>query len=165
MTTERKKPSELTVIQGAAGEVIEVAPELSPVEKRLEAWNATTYRGSELLSMEPRSWLVPGWFPNDAVAAVYAPPGVGKSFYALTLALTMASGAGGVEQSWSLLRCCMSPLSELRAFETGPKRGAATTESSCRNASSCSPLLALHSSPTFTTPRRCVRPSAGRALA
>lgn len=92
MTTERKKPSELTVIQGAAGEVVEVVPELSPVEKRLEAWSAATYRGSELLSMEPRSWLVPGWFPNDAVAAVYAPPGVGKSFYALTLGLEMASG-------------------------------------------------------------------------
>lgn len=92
MNGERKKPSELTVIQGAAGEVVEVMPELSPVEKRLEAWEAATYRGSELLGMKPRSWLVPGWFPNDAVSAVYAPPGVGKSFYALSLALEMASG-------------------------------------------------------------------------
>jgi hypothetical protein len=92
MTTERVKPSELTVIQGAAGQVVEVEPELSPLESQLEAWRQHTYRGSELLRMEPRSWLVPGWLPNDAVAAVYAPPGVGKSFYALSLALEMASG-------------------------------------------------------------------------
>jgi hypothetical protein len=85
------KPSEAAkVIQLTAGEVIEEVPELTEVEKLLARWNIL--RGSDILALPPQEWKVKGWLPSDSVTAIYAAPGVGKSFYALSLALEMARG-------------------------------------------------------------------------
>lgn len=93
MSKPRKLPSELVVVQSTeAGEVLQTLPEPSEVESRLAKLESRLWRGSRLLDMEPQSWKVPGWLPSNAVVAVYAAPGVGKSFYAFTLALEIARG-------------------------------------------------------------------------
>jgi hypothetical protein len=94
--SERKKPSVSLVSSHEAGEILEIVPELSQVEQRLERWTQHTYRGDEILEIPPRRWLVPGWLPLDSLMAVYAGPGVGKSFYALSMALEIASGGSWV---------------------------------------------------------------------
>ena len=73
-----------------AGEVYESPRPLSDAENILATWNR--YRGDDILNLAPRRWLAAGWLPLDAVVAVYSPPGVGKSFYALTLGLEVARG-------------------------------------------------------------------------
>lgn len=95
--SERKKPSELSLVTShEAGEILEVVPELSYVEQKLELWESHTYRGEGILDIPPRRWLVPGWLPLDSLLAVYAGPGVGKSFYALSMALEIARGGSWV---------------------------------------------------------------------
>lgn len=95
--SERKKPGELALVHShEAGEILEIEPEKTELETLLETWEANTYRGEEILDMKPRRWLVPGWLPLDSLLAVYAGPGVGKSFYALSLALEMARGGSWV---------------------------------------------------------------------
>lgn len=97
----RRKPSE--VIHLEAGEVEQSPP--SAVEQLLESLERGTYRGSEILDIKPRRWLSPGWLPADSVVAVYAPPGVGKSFYALSLALEMSRGGW-----WATSKLPASPV-------------------------------------------------------
>lgn len=72
-----------------AGEVIE---ERTKKEIRLEEWRSKLLTGSQILSMPPRRWLVPGWLPLDSVTVLYSAPGIGKSFYALSAALEIARG-------------------------------------------------------------------------
>ena len=55
-----------------------------------DSW--TRYHGDEILTMKPRKWLVGSWLPLDALVLLYSAPGVGKSFYGLSLALEVASG-------------------------------------------------------------------------
>lgn len=86
--SDHKKPSEV-VVQLHGGEVI---TELSPSELLVSKWQANTYRGSQILDIEPQRWNVPGWIPSDSLTVVYAAPGVGKSFYALSLAIEVARG-------------------------------------------------------------------------
>lgn len=59
----------------------------------------TRYIGDGILSMKPRKWLVGGWLPQDALVLLYSDPGVGKSFYALSLALQVASGGEWVGEN------------------------------------------------------------------
>lgn len=93
MNKPRKLPSELVEVASTeAGEVLQAVPEPSPVEARLAKLESRAWRGAQLLDMEPQKWKVPGWLPCNAVVAVYAAPGVGKSFYAFTLALEIARG-------------------------------------------------------------------------
>ena len=87
--SDHKKPSEVVLSIVEAGEVIQ---ELSPLEELVSKWQANTYRGSQILEIEPQRWNVPGWLPSDSVVAVYAAPGIGKSFYALSLAIEVARG-------------------------------------------------------------------------
>jgi hypothetical protein len=87
--SDHKKPSEVVLSIVEAGEVIQ---ELSPLEELVSKWQANTYRGSQILEIEPQRWNVPGWLPSDSVVAVYAAPGIGKSFYALSLAIECARG-------------------------------------------------------------------------
>ena len=95
--SERKKPSELSLVTThEAGEILEAVPELTPTEKTLERWSEHTYKGEQILEIPPRRWLVPGWLPLDSLMAVYAGPGVGKSFYALSKALEIARGGSWV---------------------------------------------------------------------
>jgi len=90
--TERKKPSELTLVTDNTGEVIEALPELTPEERKLNTLRGHLYRGSRVFDIEPVRWIIPKWLPASAVSAIYSAPGVGKSSYALSLALEVASG-------------------------------------------------------------------------
>ena len=87
--SDHKKPSEVVLSIVEAGEVIQ---ELSPSQELVNKWRANTYRGSQILDIEPQRWNVPGWIPSDSLTVVYAAPGVGKSFYALSLAIEVARG-------------------------------------------------------------------------
>ena len=86
--SEHKKPSEV-VVQLHGGEVVQ---ELSLVEETVSKWQANTYRGSQILDIEPQRWTIPGWLPSDSLSVVYAAPGIGKSFFALALAIECARG-------------------------------------------------------------------------
>lgn len=102
--SERKKPTELLrIVETDAGELLEAPP--SEFEKLLDTWQRSSYKGSKVLDIEPRRWLSPGWLPADSLLAVYAPPGVGKSFYALSLALEMTRGGW-----WVSSRLAASPV-------------------------------------------------------
>ena len=91
--SDRMKPTELALVTSLeAGEVLEAIPEATESEKILDSWQSGIYRGAQILDMAPQSWKVPGWLPSDSLIAVYAAPGIGKSFYALTLALEVARG-------------------------------------------------------------------------
>jgi len=91
--SERKKPSELSlIVNEEAGQVFSVEPEKTPTEQLSEKWSSNLYRGASVLDMEPQRWTVPGWLPSDSLIAIYAAPGMGKSFYALTMALEIARG-------------------------------------------------------------------------
>ena len=93
MSEQRKLPSQLVVVANTeVGEVLQEVPEPTPTEVVLAHLNTHLLRGAQVLDMEPQQWKVPYWLPSNAVVAVYAAPGVGKSFYALTLALEIARG-------------------------------------------------------------------------
>lgn len=87
--SEHKKPSELNIVQLHGGEIV---TELTPIEELVQKWISSTYRGAQILDLPPQKWKVPGWLPSDSLVVLYAAPGVGKSFYALTLAVEMARG-------------------------------------------------------------------------
>lgn len=81
----RQKPTETpSLVVDDSGEVIEATP--------ANRFRASVLSGDEVLTIKPLRWLVPGWLPSDSIAAIYSEPGVGKSTYALTLALELASG-------------------------------------------------------------------------
>ena len=90
--SERKKPSqELKLIAtNEAGSAYELAPEKSRPEQIKDSW--TFHRGNEILSLAPQTWKIPNWIPNDSLVMIYAEPGVGKSFFALSFALEVARG-------------------------------------------------------------------------
>ena len=69
----------------------------TPIQEVQATW--TRYVGDEILKMKPRKWLVGGWLPQDALVLLYSDPGVGKSFYALSLALQVASGGEWVGEN------------------------------------------------------------------
>lgn len=70
---------------------------LTPIQEVQASW--TRYIGNDILDMKPRRWLVGGWLPLDASVLLYSAPGVGKSFYALSLGLQVASGGDWVGES------------------------------------------------------------------
>lgn len=93
MTEHRKLPSQLQVVKSTeAGEVLQEVLEPEAAEVRLDHFYSFLHRGAQVLEMEPQKWRVPEWLPSNSVVAVYAAPGIGKSFYALTLALEIARG-------------------------------------------------------------------------
>lgn len=95
MSDTRKTPSELaSVISNPAGQVLATeTEEVLPLDERLGLeYRGATYSGSQVLDIPPRRWLSKGWLPLDSVGALYAPPGAGKSFYALSLSLEAARG-------------------------------------------------------------------------
>lgn len=97
MNEPRLLPNQLQVVKSTeAGDVLqEVAPP-NEIDRRVAYFKSHLLRGAQLLEMKPQSWLVPNWLPSDAVVAVYAAPGVGKSFYALTLSLEIARGGSWI---------------------------------------------------------------------
>ena len=50
------------------------------------------YDTDELFLFPPPSWLIDGVLPNAGVAGIYGPPKSGKTFVALDMALSVASG-------------------------------------------------------------------------
>jgi len=52
----------------------------------------TLYTTEELLQLEPPAWLIDGIFPENGFVALYGPPGSGKTFVALDMALSIAIG-------------------------------------------------------------------------
>jgi KaiC/GvpD/RAD55 family RecA-like ATPase len=48
----------------------------------------------DLAALPPPRWLVKGLLPQNALAALYGMPGVGKSFLAVDLAMSVGSGVG-----------------------------------------------------------------------
>lgn len=104
--SDHKKPSEVVLSIVEAGEVIH---ELSPVEELVSKWQANTYRGSQILDIEPQRWNVPGWLPSDSVVAVYAAPGIGKVSTPSHLLSSALVVVNGWEQNLSRYRCCMLP--------------------------------------------------------
>jgi len=89
---DRPQPTDLV-----AGEISTAEPELSATEKKWQRWDASLLRGSQVLTMPPRKWIVRSWMPLDALIAIYAPPGAGKSFYAVTAALELAHGVEWIQ--------------------------------------------------------------------
>lgn len=69
---------------------VALSGELTGVQKVQASW--TRYVGNDILDMKPRKWLVGSWLPLDALVLLYSAPGVGKSFYSLSLGLQVASG-------------------------------------------------------------------------
>jgi hypothetical protein len=93
--SDHKKPSEvIRLVPGG-----EIVTELNPIEELSEKWRAGTYRGNQILDLPPQRWSVPGWLPSDSLVALYAAPGVGKSFYALSLAIEAARGGEWLGQN------------------------------------------------------------------
>ena len=58
----------------------------------LDRLRSNLRRGQAVLDKPRTRWLIPGWLPTESVAVLYGPPGSGKSFWALSLALEMAQG-------------------------------------------------------------------------
>lgn len=106
MTIERIMPSQLvgtsdsTKVTTSTGSSPSARPDR--VADRVALYRAHTWSGAKLAEVPPRRWLVPGWIPLEGTMLVYGPPGAGKSFYAISLALELARGG-----SW-----CGTRLSE-----------------------------------------------------
>jgi len=70
---------------------------------------------SDLRSLEPPKWLVPGWFPAWAVGIVYGQWGSGKSFIVLDLLLHLAYGL----PTWHGVKLPGVPMDVLLAAREG----------------------------------------------
>ena len=88
------KPSEISHLRALDdGEVLALDVELSPIQALGQKWRSKLYTGSQILSaITPREWFIPSWLPRDGAVSIYAPSGVGKSFYALAMSLELARG-------------------------------------------------------------------------
>ena len=96
MAGTRKKPSEVVTplyTEPAGGaEVYELAPPPPPEPTMADLVRARLLVGSAVLTLPRTEWLVKGWIPKRAIGVGFGAPGSGKSFYALSMALTMAEG-------------------------------------------------------------------------
>jgi len=61
---------------------------------------------AELANLPPLKWMVFGMLPRDGAAALFGPPGCGKSFLALAIAAAVAGGA----PDWSGRRVTQCPV-------------------------------------------------------
>lgn len=106
MSIDRIMPSQLVGTSDSTK--VTTLPRSSPstgpdrVADRVALYRSHTWSGAKLAEVPPRRWLVPGWIPLEGTMLVYGPPGAGKSFYAISLALELARGG-----SW-----CGTRLSE-----------------------------------------------------
>lgn len=89
--------SDTTAPAHPVAEIETVEPEPSAVERRVSQLRANLYHGPQVLDLPPREWIVRSWLPLDALVVVYAQPGAGKSFYAVTTALELARGARWID--------------------------------------------------------------------
>lgn len=82
--------SKLKVVQTEEPGVI--VEEVVPEPTRIEKLEAALMVGEQVLTLPPVTWLVRGWIPRNAVSEIFGAPGSGKSFFALNLALEVATG-------------------------------------------------------------------------
>jgi len=101
MSTTRTLPSELVSGPGDNGSQPRTNRDpnreaderrASRISERIALYRAHTWHGAKLAEIPPRRWIIPGWIPREGSILVYGPPGSGKSYYALTLALELARG-------------------------------------------------------------------------
>lgn len=83
----------IRAISTAAGDARSVEPEELGIEPTYgEQLRDKLRRGAEVLDKPRTSWLVRDWLPARGIGVLFGPPGSGKSFYALSLALEIARG-------------------------------------------------------------------------
>lgn len=80
------------IFSSDAGRVVLVEPTDQPPVPYVDKLRAELRRGQQVLDKPRPTWLIPHWLPNHSVAVLYGPPGAGKSFVALSLALELARG-------------------------------------------------------------------------
>jgi hypothetical protein len=73
--------------------------ELGPIQRHADELRLTALLGSELDKLPAPEYLIDGILPKGVVAALYGPPGIGKSFVGVDWTLSIASG------SWWQGRC------------------------------------------------------------
>ena len=99
----RKKPSQMPALRLLKSTTSGEVHIQQTVPTVLDTWEDHIYRGERLLEIQNRKWIIKEWLPQDSIIAIYSPPGVGKSFYALTLALEMATGGEWIGKSIPLV--------------------------------------------------------------
>lgn len=88
----RTEARKLAAVEGV-GTATVVVPEIeATTETYLDRISNRILSGPAVLSLPPVRWIIPGWLPERATTMVYGPPGAGKSFYAVAMALELASG-------------------------------------------------------------------------
>lgn len=70
----------------------EAVADQPPVDRRRRKRDWKVLSIDDLLNMPPPSWIVEGALQEQSVAVLFGPPGEGKSFVALDIALCMAAG-------------------------------------------------------------------------
>jgi AAA domain len=74
------------------GAVLDVA-QSQTVAQRPSIVDRIMFGATALDALPEPTWLVPGWIPERGLASIVAPSGVGKSFFALSLALAVSTGS------------------------------------------------------------------------
>lgn len=80
------------VERGATFTEIEAVAETLYSEETIKRKNIFTHVGNPLHSLKPIDWLVKDYFESNSLAQMFGEPGSGKSFLALSIACSVATG-------------------------------------------------------------------------
>jgi hypothetical protein len=84
----RYQPDGDTALSAAIGDAAAEALSIKPPPSDYHLEQASNY----LLQPAPPSWLIKGWLPDSGLAMLFGPSGAGKTFAALSMAASIASG-------------------------------------------------------------------------